>query len=478
MNSSLAKNAVYKVILNIFNLLVPLFVGPYVAGLLTPELYGVYNRVYAEFQVFFIIGAFGIYNYGVRELSRVRSDKKKVGSLFTSLFVIGMLSNFVVTLFYVVYILLRSNGIDQYVYLVMIIQMVSNVFYIEFVNEAVENYRFIAIKTILIRIVYLVSIFAFVRKPTDVIIYSVVVSMTVLLNNLASFFYLKRQFKFDFSDVKILCHIMPLVVNLIFTNVELLYAQLDKVLLGAFVNDIAVTEYTLPTTLAGMLSTIPQSLITVSIPRLSKHIGDNNTTEYVDTLKSICRTYMAILIPMSFGVMVLSREIMWLYTKDVYTYAYPVLIGAAFSRIIYGYQILMTYLVMYVNGKEKKLTLFLFAGGMINCALNFVLIGIGRYNALSSLITTIISVLFFVVYTNRYAKNELKLKSIFLTKEIRGYFAVAFVFIPVSLCVNLLKLGYIWNIIIEMVVCVGIYGSYLIKTKDPLLQSVVNKIGK
>ena len=62
MKSSLAKNAIYKVILNVFNLLVPLFVGPYIAGLLTPELYGVYNRVYAEFQIFFILGAFGIYN--------------------------------------------------------------------------------------------------------------------------------------------------------------------------------------------------------------------------------------------------------------------------------------------------------------------------------------------------------------------------------------------------------------------------------
>lgn len=147
---------------------------------------------------------------------------------------------------------------------------------------------------------------------------------------------------------------MPLIVNLIFTNVELLYGQLDKVLLGAFVNDIAVTEYTLPTTLAGMLSTIPLSLITVAIPRLSKYIGENDRESYINTLKSTCRTYMAILIPMSFGVMVLAKEIMWLYSKDVYTYTYPVLICAALSRIVFGYQSIMTYLVMYVNSMEKN----------------------------------------------------------------------------------------------------------------------------
>ena len=412
MKSSLAKNAVYKVILNIFNLLVPLFVGPYVAGLLTPELYGVYNRVYAEFQVFFIIGAFGIYNYGVREISKVRSEEKKFRSLFTNLFVIGILSNLLVTVFYIGYIIIRGNGIDRYVYLVMIIQMISNVFYIEFVNEAVENYRFIAIKTILIRIIYLISIFAFVRKPTDVIIYSVVVSMTVLANNLASFFYLKKQYKFDFSNVRIWCHIIPLVVNLIFTNVELLYGQLDKVLLGAFVSDIAVTEYTLPTTLAGMLSTIPLSLITVAIPRLSKYLGENDQESYIITLKNTCRTYMAILIPMSFGVMVLAKEIMWLYSKDVYTYTYPVLICAAISRIVFGYQSIMSYLVMYVNGMEKKLTFYLFQGGIINCILNFGLILTGTFSALSSLITTILAVLYFIFVAARYAKNELKLRGV------------------------------------------------------------------
>ena len=53
-SASLGQNAIYKGILNAFNLLVPLFVGPYIAGLLSPELYGIYNRVYAEFNVFFV----------------------------------------------------------------------------------------------------------------------------------------------------------------------------------------------------------------------------------------------------------------------------------------------------------------------------------------------------------------------------------------------------------------------------------------
>ena len=476
MKNSLGKNAVYKVILNIFNLLVPLFVGPYIAGLLSPELYGVYNRVFAEFQVFFIMGGFGIYNYGIREISKVQKSEEKFQNLFTSLFVIGILSNIIVTIFYVLYFVSRSDGIDAYIYLVMIIQMASNVFYIEFVNEAVENYGFIAKKTIVVRGIYLVAIFLFVRKPTDVIIYSVVVSLTVFINNFVSFLYLKKQYRFNFKHLSIKPHIFPLIVNLLFVNVELLYGQLDKVMLSPFVNDIAVTEYTLPTTLVGMIATIPLSLVTVAIPRLSRYIGENNMNSYKRTLSDTIRVYMAMIIPMSFGVLVLSKEVMWLYSKDVYTYVFPVLALAAMSRIIFGYQSLVTHLVMYVNGMEKKLTVFLFGCGILNLTLNMIFVVMHKFSAFTALLTTMLSVVVFIVIAKKYSEKTLGFKVPFFTKQILKYMLVACTFIPVSLVVNSFNFGYLVNIVIEVIVCMAIYGGYMLWTKDPLVEIVLSKV--
>lgn len=478
MKNSLGKNAVYKVILNVFNLLVPLFVGPYIAGLLSPELYGIYNRVYAEFQVFFILGAFGIYNYGIREISKARGDEKRFQDTFTSLFIIGVISNILVTVIYVIYFMYRGTGIDRFVYLVMIIQMISNIFYIEFVNEAVENYRFITYKTIFIRVLYFGAIFLLVKKPTDVIIYSVIVSMTVLCNNLASFVYLKRQYKFGFQNISIIHHLFPLLVTLALTNVELLYAQLDKVMLSPFVNDIAVTEYTLPTTLMGMMGCIPLSLITVAIPRLSKYVGEKNKRDYVETLHSTTRTYMAILMPMAFGVLVLSKEIMWLYSKDVYTYVFPILSCAALARVLYGYESIVTHLVMYVNGLEKQLTLFLFGCGILNLCLNFLAVLIKRFSAMTALLTTVFSTFVFVIIATKYSEKKLDIKCNFLSKEVKRYFCISLFFIPVAIGVNFLQLGYIWNIVLEMVICITLYGGFMLYTKDPLLKIIWSKVKK
>ena len=476
MKSSLAKNAIYKVILNVFNLLVPLFVGPYIAGLLTPELYGVYNRVYAEFQIFFILGAFGIYNYGVREISKVKSDLEKTEKVFSSLFLIGILSNLLVTVFYIIYIVIRGNGIDTCVYLTMIIQMVSNVFYIEFVNEAVENYAFITKKTILVRVLYFAAIFAFVRKPTDVVIYSVVVSMTVLLNNFISFCYLKRQFRFSFKNIEIKKHIIPLIVSLLLVNIELLYTQLDKIMLSPFVNDIAVTEYTIPYTLVGMISTIPLSLLTVAIPRLSGYIGLGDKEAYLSTFKETVRVYFSILLPMAVGVLVLSKEIMWLYTKDVYTYAYAVLALAAVARIVYGFESVVTNLMMYVWGFEKRLTLYLLYGGIFNGISNFLLVFTGKFSAFSSLFTTMVACMLVVVLCVRYFERHTQMKTGLFGLNNLKYLFVSLLFIPIAQIFKSFGLGYWFNIISVVSGCVVVYRLFLIITKDPLIGMILKMV--
>ena len=107
---SLARNGIYKALLNIFNLVVPLLVGPYVTGLLNEELYGIYNRVYTEYSIFLALASFGIYNYGVREISRVRNDPVATNKLFTSLFLICIVSNGAAMLVYVAYNFWRSNS--------------------------------------------------------------------------------------------------------------------------------------------------------------------------------------------------------------------------------------------------------------------------------------------------------------------------------------------------------------------------------
>ena len=68
--NTLFKNTIYKSILSIVNIVVPIIIGPYIMRLLDVDLYGMYNRVFADFQMFLAFAGFGVYTLGVREISK------------------------------------------------------------------------------------------------------------------------------------------------------------------------------------------------------------------------------------------------------------------------------------------------------------------------------------------------------------------------------------------------------------------------
>lgn len=472
---SLARNGIYKALLNIFNLVVPLLVGPYVTGLLNEELYGIYNRVYTEYSIFLALASFGIYNYGVREISRVRNDPAATNKLFTSLFLIGIVSNGAAMLVYVAYTFWRSNSqIEVYVYLVMLIQLFANIFYVEFANEAKENYRFIMVKTILVRLGYLISIFVFVRKPSDVVPYAVVISMTNFVNNILSYIKIRRDVHFDFGGLTIRKHLFPLVVSLVIVNVDVFYFQLDKIMLSPLVSDIAVTEYYIPTNMVGMVSAVPHALIYVAIPRVSALLGEGKRDEYIRVLQTTTEKYLALVIPINFGFIVLAQEVMQLYTRDVYTYAWPVLVVAAISRIVLAYQAVLNNLVLYVNSREKQQVTFLAIFGAVNLAMNFALVALGCFTVITSLATTTLAVMMFVIVCQTYSIKKLGVNCHMFSKRSFGYLLASALFIPLSLLIRMAGLNYWVNIAAIIIACVALYAAYLILTRDMLAAELLN----
>ena len=77
MSKSISKNIIFKFLLNIFNVVVPIIIGPYVLRVLGPDLMGTINFSQTIYGYFFIFAGFGVYQYGLREISRVRDDKEK-----------------------------------------------------------------------------------------------------------------------------------------------------------------------------------------------------------------------------------------------------------------------------------------------------------------------------------------------------------------------------------------------------------------
>ncbi len=185
-------------------------------------------------------------------------------------------------------------------------------------------------------------------------------------------------------------------------------------MLGEYVSKNAVNYYTIPYNISGMIFTIPQSLITVAIPRLSNRIGQGDKKGYCSTLNQTIDVFMALLIPMCVGVAVLAYEILYLYCGNQYLsslgFMSAVLIAACFQRIVLGYQCVVSNLVMYANSLERSLVLFLGVFGVCNVALNYTLLYLDVFSSLTALITTSVSYILFIIITYFYSVKHLNIQ--------------------------------------------------------------------
>lgn len=476
--NTLFKNTIFKSLLNIVNIVVPLIIGPYIMRLLDVDLYGTYNRVLSEFQVFMVFAAFGVYTLGVREISKVRDDEKKVSKLFTNLFVISLMSNLLIMVIYILYAILTSSGTAQMIYFVFNIQIIANVFYVEFVNEALENYKFITIKSIIVKIIYLISILLFIKNPDDVVIYAIVVSATIFLNNIISFIYAKSKIKFDFSNLKFKKYIKPLLAVLVISNVELLYGQLDRVLLGKFVSDVSVTVYYTAYYLVSTLASIPYSIINVSIPRLSYILKNETQEKYEEKLANSISSLLFIIVPMCLGVFVLSKEIVILYAGEKYTNITIPLMVACISRIFISLESVMNNLVMYPNDKENRILKITALCGVSNLCVNFLLIGLNIFNPITALVTTGLAELSVFIIHYNYAKRKMKINVNIFTRKNITYIVLSLLFIPISLVIKCLNLNFWVEIILTMLTCMTLYFVVLYIRKDNNLIFILSKFLK
>ena len=158
-------NAIANLMLRVLNIVFPLITGPYIARILSKTDYGYFNITNTFIGLFIPFATLGIYNYGIRAISKVKSDKDAINRTFSLLFYISLVCTLVTTLaYFLITFSMEGTPLLKTLYYVMAIQVFAQFLNIEWMNEAFENYTFILYKTLAIRILMLVSIFAFVRS--------------------------------------------------------------------------------------------------------------------------------------------------------------------------------------------------------------------------------------------------------------------------------------------------------------------------
>lgn len=476
MSKSIVKNTFYKFLLSVFNVIIPVLVGPYVNWLLGKEQMELYSSAVTMLNFFLIFATFGVYNYGIREINRVRDDKKALSALFTNLFCFSMATTLLTSAFYLGYVLLAVEKAQQTVFAAMLIQILANAFMVEWLNEALENYGFITKKTMLVRVISTILLFLIVRHPEDVLIYAVLMSVTVLVNNLASFAYIKRRIPFDFSNVRPFRLLAPLSVMLVIANINYLYTQLDRLFLMGAVGQTALTEYTKPSDIINMILLVVQSFLLASVPRLSYYVSHGRKEDYLELLDKSSRSYFMLIYPVCVGMFCLSYEIIYFYASPKWLASVPVMQVFALRCIITSVYSIFTNQIMYLHDRERSMVKILALGGGLNLVMDTALTLGGWLTPVTAIASTGFAELIMLSVMYWFIRKRMGVAFRLFSFRNFKYLLYSLAFLPLTWLVKQLSLGVLPTALLAVAVCAGYYGLLLLLTKDEMLFFFLTKL--
>lgn len=478
MSKSIKINAICKTLMSILNILFPLITAPYIARILSVGGFTEYNRAQSIMTWFSPFAVFGIYTYGMRTISQIKNNEQKVSELFSSLFFINIFTSAIVTFAYTL-IALNIGSFKEYknIYLVMSFQLLFTCLATDWANEAFEVYGFILIKTFICRLIYVVSIFLFVKTENDLLLYVLLTTLSLVLNNTLTFCYAKSKIKFSKirinESIKLL---KPLFIVFLLVNSSMLYTVFDRFVLTWFGSKLDLTYYNTSQILIMSIINVTSSILLVSIPRLSFYWGNGNYNDYQSLLKKSCSTFLAINTPCCFGLALLSSELIYLYASDKYLAANSTFFLFAIRYFISGFDMILSKQVLLSTGNERHLTRIYYIGGIYNIVIKIILILSKNLTPELCVITTATAdIAIIVLQLLQIRKLNIKIPLFSLTNLKYLLSSVVFCIlgfltkkkIPMTDIKSVLT-----RILIIIPTCIFIYGAMLILTKDGIIMGI------
>jgi len=180
---SISTNYIYNTVLKVLNILFPMITFPYIARVLTASGVGKINFSLSVISYFILLSRVGIPMYGVRECAKYRDDKKQLTKTVQEIFIINI-GSLIISLILFYLILFNSNTLANYkdILSILSINIISTTIGMEWFYQAIEEYKYITLRNIFVKIVSLFLIFLLIREQNDYNIYAFILVISVSLS--------------------------------------------------------------------------------------------------------------------------------------------------------------------------------------------------------------------------------------------------------------------------------------------------------
>ena len=429
---SIKKNYLYNLAYQILLLIVPFVTIPYLSRVLGVENIGINSFTLSIVAYFILFANIGIGSFGSREIALHQDDRKKYSKVFWDCYSYQFITGVISVLAYIVYVI--CFGKYSLVQWIMLANIVAAIIDMNWLYRGLEDYKYISLRNIVIKLLGVAATFLFVRGSNDLWIFVLINSVSLVLSSCILWFKAPKIIdKPNFKEIRVFRYWKDSLIYFLPQIATSIYTVLDKTMLGIITQSEAENGYYEQTYKIIQISLIVMtSLNAVMAPRMAYLFGKGEKEEFKNRLKASFHFLFMLAIPIVFGLIAVGPDFSTIFFGDGYEKVRlllpifaPIILVIAISNCL-GEQCLIP------TGKRAKSAIFLWIGAAVNFVLNIITINLWQSTgaAISSIIAELTIAIAFVVLS----RSLISVKTI--ASSSLNYFISAIVMFGVLLVMN------------------------------------------
>lgn len=478
---SLKVNSILNILKTISAIVFPLITFPYVSRVLQPENIGKVNFSGTYVGYFSLIASLGIATYAVRECAAVRDDRKNLSSVASEIFSINVCTTALAYILLAVSLVLFRR-LDNYRTLIYI-QSTTILFATwgaDWINSAMEDFKYITIRSILFQCVSLILTFVLIKSSDDYLNYAIISVFSSSGANLSNVFYRRKYCNLRVTiNMQVQKHFKPILLLFVMILAQTIFNSADITMLGLFCGDTEVGIYSTAYRIKSIIVQVVSSLAVVMMPRMSYYFAENDWDKINDMLKKVLSVMVTIGFPCIAGCVSLSDDIVRLVGGIEYADASMPLkiLMLSFIIDIFGGNFLGNMICLPTKQEKVFMEACCVAAG-VNVILNYLLIPVGGASAAA--FTSGVAAL--VIFIWLLLKKDKRVRLDYILDVIKMPMVGAVAIVLFCSAIKVFKFGFWMSLVMKIGGSVVLYGSLQLGVRNPvvwdMLDLILKKIGR
>lgn len=410
---SIKKNTFYSVLKTGASILFPLITFPYISRVLLTDNVGKINFGLSIVSYFSLIASLGISTYAIRECSAVRDDKKKLSDISSQIFSINIITT-IIAYTALALTLIFYHKLDNYRLLIIIqsLSIIGTTLGADWLNSAMEDFKYITIRTVAFQFISLILMFIFVHKPEDYLKYAVISLISSVGASIVNIMYRRRYCKITLTfNIDWKNHLKPIFYLFVMLLAQTIFSSVDSTMLGLMHGDYEVGIYSTAHKILNIINQVVGSLLWVIMPRMSYYFSAGNYAEVNKLLRKVLNFNLTLGLPCAIGTIVMAKDIILIIAGETYidsVFVLQILMGGFVFSLIGGN--FLGNAVLLPSKREKEFMIICCICAVINVITNYLLIPFGGPVAAAAT-TTLCSLIILILSLVKVDKN-IKIQSI------------------------------------------------------------------